>query len=217
MDNRLLLIFIILSTMIPIKLFGMEFGYGVKAGISISNFSESGQIKDLLLPNKTSLKGLTIGPFFSVKTMERLVVQLEAIYTRKGAKGWEYGIGNGGDILNDKLHQEYNIDYLEFPILAKLLLVKEKNVKPYLIAGPVISIKLKEHYKQKYQSTSANNSSDNFETTDYGLMAGGGLELNDFLVEVRINYGLGRANKTVNEDWLKLKNRSISIGGGYHF
>ena len=116
-----------------------------------------------------------------------------------------------------KVHMEYNIDYLEIPMLGKMYLVDNRAVSPFLIAGPAVSVKLSEKYKSRYENRSGSSDSHNFESRDFGLIVGGGVEFSRFLVEARVNFGLTRANKTANEDFLTIKNRVISVLGGFRF
>ena len=197
--------------------FALEVDYGIKAGIGFSNFSTSGELSGTFFPEKEWKTVFVAGPYVGIQTNEWLTVQTELLYTRKGANSWEYAIDAGGNVTGDKINYEYNIDYLDIPVLAKIYPSKSEFVSPYFVIGPALSIKLSGDNKINFQSSSLSNEPVEYESTDFSLVFGGGIEISKVVLEIRMSYGFMDVYKTVNDDWLELRNRSVSILAGYSF
>ncbi|MCE5269817.1 PorT family protein [bacterium] len=216
--RRYCLLLLAFVALIQRPVLGLEIGYGAKAGLTWSTFMAKGGVGDPFLPNQSSRVGFSVGPFCNIGINRVLTAQIEALFTQKGARGWQYTVSSGGVVNRDLiLKEEYNLTYLDIPILAKVYPLKNQVYRPYLITGPALSINLDEKYKNGVGSVSASIDVDYFESTCFGFIVGGGLEYAGFFMEMRSDFGMTRADKIVHQDWRALKNRTISVFGGYRF
>jgi hypothetical protein len=109
-----------------------------------------------------------------------------------------------------------DVNLIEIPILAKFKFASKSQAKPFVVAGPgfgfVASAKLKQDGEPDLDVK------DNIEKFDPSFIIGGGVDINNFLVEVRYDIGLRDLNK--NTDFfgdVSYKDRTFSILVGYGF
>jgi hypothetical protein len=172
-----------LSAQMPIK-------YGVKFGGNFSNFSGKGSSGAL-----TKFTG-TLGAFVNHSVNDMFGVQAELLYIRKGAR---YVQGANSTLV-------YKFDYLEIPVLAKIMKTFQDQVF-YGLAGPQFDIKLKSTTgftggKSPLSLVPAAS----LKSSDFGITLGLGTATTDqkLFGEVRFSRGLTKIVKggtVVNEVW----------------
>lgn len=194
--------------------------FGIKAGLNLSNmiikndeynFSDDYKIKT----------GFHFGPTVEFPISDMFSFESALLISTKGA-------------ITDKEREIYdayskkqklNILYVEIPLSAKVAF-KFRNSKIYGLFGPYAGIGLNAKLKTKFTTdgkTETNKENINFGSNedelkriDYGLAAGGGIELKK--MQFGINYGLGLANISgVTTNGSIIKNRALSISCGYKF
>ncbi|MCK4820959.1 outer membrane beta-barrel protein [bacterium] len=149
--------------------------------------------------------GLAIGGFVSYKVKDfelsgfsgTFSIRQELTLTTKGSK-----INSIGEL------QLTNIFiYLELPLLAKVVLLPEKPVRPHVLFGPAYAVKI----------FAMNNVGvlEDIRTTDLGLILGGGLEFWKMALDIRCDFGL--MNFDTSADDIDLRNRTFSVRVGYYF
>ncbi|HBR53763.1 MAG TPA: outer membrane channel superfamily protein [Flavobacteriaceae bacterium] len=89
--------------------------FGVKAGVNFASISDA---QGLDLSNRT---GIVVGAFVGGKFSDRFGIQADLLYSQQGA---EFDAG------------EFNLDYVNVPIVAKIYLVKGFHVQ----AGPQFGV-----------------------------------------------------------------------------
>ncbi|MGE0450036.1 MAG: porin family protein [Vicinamibacterales bacterium] len=165
-------------------------GFGVKVGPTFTNFDDASGGWD----NKAGLQG---GVFFGGNLPGTVGIMGEVLYAKKSAE--QNGI-------------KTDLYYLEIPVLLRINAGARNRggVTAYAIGGPALDINLK----------AAQNNLDvksNYESTDVGLIAGGGIELTRFIIEARGNWGLRNVLKSNSGPVTDLKTRSFAIMAGFRF
>lgn len=114
-------------------------GWGLKAGLNLSNLTDSDA--DLVLPGATKKMrtGFTGGGFFIYGINEMFEIQPEVLYSMRGARY---------ELTFDILGQSYTtktslkLDYLEMFIPLKIGPPMTGNISPSLLIGPNIALLL---------------------------------------------------------------------------
>jgi hypothetical protein len=112
------------------------------------------------------------------------------------------------------------MSYLEFPMLIKVS-IPLNYVKPYFTAGPTLGIQLSasEDITNGGQVIQTNDANTAWETIDFGLYFGGGLDFhvaNNIDVFTGFGYNLGLTNVSKIQG-IEGKNSGIQITGGIKF
>lgn len=151
--------------------------FGIKGGVNLSNL----YVNDVNSEN--SKLGFQLGFFVKAPIAPMFSIQPELIYSQKGSQ-----VSYDNFFAKGKV--SYNLHYIELPVMAVVNLSKNFNVH----AGPYISYLAGVTVKNK-----ANNgiydfereiNRDNFETLDYGIAGGFGIDAKNVGVGLRYNYGL---------------------------
>lgn len=176
---------------------------GLEAGLNLANVSIS--------PSQTSNSrtGLIIGGVLDIGISRTIGVTTGLRYTMKG-----FQVTNQGVTFTDKLN------YIEVPALLKVKFPLTE-VKPYLVGGPVLGIRVSATEEQSNgQQTADVDASSAFESIDFGLLFGGGLDFNvatktDLFIQA--GYGFGLSNIWKQSTTVTVKNYGIQITGGVKF
>ncbi|HMQ80230.1 MAG TPA: porin family protein [Ignavibacteria bacterium] len=176
---------------------------GLEGGLNLANVS--------ITPSQTSNSrtGLIIGGVLDIGISRNIGVSTGLRFTMKG-----FQITNGGATFTDKLN------YLEVPALLKVKFPLTE-VKPYLVGGPVLGIRVSASEEQSNGTQTADvDASSAYETIDFGLLFGGGLDFNvanktDLFIQA--GYGFGLSNIWKQTTTVTVKNYGIQITGGVKF
>ncbi|WP_109301117.1 porin family protein [Aquimarina sp. AU474] len=144
---------------------------GVKGGVNFANVTG-----DVDFDSRT---GFHIGGVLQISVLETFAIQPELLYSAQGAEL--------GDI-------DFNIDYLNVPILAKLKFAKFLSVE----AGPQLGFVVNE----------GDNVND-IESFDFSGAVGAGVEFGAFFGQLRYNFGL---TDIVSNGDAKNSNFQVSVG-----
>jgi hypothetical protein len=110
---------------------------GVKAGVNLATFR--GEFADIADPQVRT--GLVGGAFVALGFAPDLAVQVEALYSQKGAKF----VGERTDGLGNPLGEFETfakLDYLEVPVLLRGTLLRGSPVQPMYFLGPTAGFSL---------------------------------------------------------------------------
>lgn len=177
-------------------------GIGIESGINLANMS--------LTPAFTtsSRTGLMIGGFVDIGVSRIISIRPSVRYVMKG-----FSTTSNGITFTEKL------SYLEMPMLLKASIPLHR-VKPYFTAGPTLGILLSasEEVTNGVQVQTGDASSI-FETIDFGLYFGGGLEFHvasgtDIFTGFGYSLGLTNVSKVPTFEG---KNNGIQVTGGIKF
>jgi opacity protein-like surface antigen len=180
-----------------------EVSGGFKAGVNFANVTFDAEGADISFDRRTGFVG---GLFVIWPANTRAALQIEALYSQKGAK-MEEGGGSG----------EVELDYLEVPVLVRLSSDRSMPTSFNVFAGPSVGFRLRARAKSEFDGESEDEDiSDDIERLDFGLAVGAGLELGRFIVDGRYTWGLVNINKE-DADEVKVKNRVFSVMAGIRF
>lgn len=190
--------------------------FGARVGISLANMAGA-DVDALIDDEKKGRIGLSIGGYVGIPLGTSLIFQPELLYVQKGVKDvFEEGGG--------KSTVTFMLDYIEIPILVKYVIPTSGSVTPSLYAGPFIGFlaSSKGNSKVSFAGFSLDEDfeleKDEMNSTEFGLVFGGGLDINKIAIDIRYDLGLTSPFKAdEGEDALKVTNSAIQITVGVNF
>jgi hypothetical protein len=182
---------------------GPKFGMGTSF---ISNYTQDGQDTKLFL----NVVGGVVGKF---GITERLSIQPEIIFTRKGGKSYDDEF---------KSNQKTIAQYIGIPILAKLQFIKIGDIKLHGSGGFYTNVTTKQEVVIEYEEFNETYNDyiekDFYKTVDFGLSLGGGAEYDlgfGLLVgELLIDHGFV---DNYENDFVSKSNRHTSVAVAFTF
>ena len=159
--------------------------YGARAGLNLPNLR--GDIEGLLAPDWHP--GLAAGGFAEADVSPSTSIVLEVDYVQKGADYRQIVTDAAANFTEPNASLE--LSYVEVPILARLHLLKERAITPFIEAGPTFGFAL--GATQKADGSSDIDLKGELKTMDVGLALGVGFR---FLapfgrVDFETRYGTG--------------------------
>jgi len=171
--------------------------FGLKGGLSLAKITGD---------NTDDLKtrtGFLVGGFAALPMGESMSIQPEVYYAQKGAK-----FDDAGTEVKVKL------DYIDIPVLFKYTVAGE-SARPYFLVGPSIGFLTSAKFSAEGQSADVK---DFVTSTDFGLVFGLGVAMQQFLIEARYDLGLTNLNDGISDNPDdSVKNSVIAIQIGYAF
>lgn len=166
-------------------------GFGIRGGVNFANLNDVDDRPD-------SRTGLMAGIYTNFLIPNSpVVIQPEVLYTQKG-----YEVGDNA----------VKLDYIEVPVLAKFNFITDGSVTPNVYFGPYLGI-----------NVSAEADTDPFggdvdiddavNTTDFGVVVGGGVNFGR--IDLGVRYGAGLTE--VFDEGGEGKNGVFSITAGVGF
>ena len=220
--------------------------FGFRGGLNLANISMDLEDEALYVPeldetftikvDKSMKTKFGLGGFVEYWISPMFALQFNALLSMKGTE-------IDGVIDKDIVYQGVpinvhvdtvnvvNLQYLSFPVLAKLALGQNGSIRPYLIFGPemdiLLSAKAEWSWEVKVSSGGASTGGsdngeidikDDLETIDFAINFGGGLTIPLGNIELFIDgmYGLGLTNIVKDSDQ-SVKNNVIYINMGLIF
>lgn len=184
---------------------------GVKLGLNMATLSGSDAPDDV----KMAL-GLAAGGFMTWSVNDMFAIQPEILFSQKGGKVESSGTEMGIDWSSETT---MTLSYLDIPILAKLNIPMEGNVKPNVVLGPSIGINVGATAETEVTiaGISASDSADieDVAALDLGLVIGAGVTIDKISVDAR--YQLGLTTTDSSEAEADIKNSVIQVLVGYSF
>ena len=178
-----------------------EFVYfGVKGGVNFSSFNGDGY-DDFVSPEERTAYHL--GLLAEIPVGDRFSIQPEVLYSAQG-----YDIASRED-ANDI---EYQLDYINVPVLAKYYLFNQFSIE----AGPQIGFLVHEEvdFNPSDDGGDLNLDDDQFKTIDFGVGLGASYKFSNFFISGRYNLGLTDIYDFEGAD---AKNSVIQAGVGIMF
>nr|WKN39067.1 porin family protein [Tunicatimonas sp. TK19036] len=171
--------------------------FGIKAGVNLSNFYQEE------LGDQNLRVGFNAGIFTELAVGESFSIQPELLFTTKGN---QISYGESDNLFQDIIEGdedaftgdvETNLTYIELPVLAKFTISEVIN----LHVGPYVSYLL--DASSQVNGTLGDRLGEldrnGFNTWDYGVAAGIGVDLN--LVTIGFRYDLGLNGITEDTVW----------------
>ncbi|SCY64656.1 porin family protein [Flavobacterium caeni] len=185
----------VILTIFALAAFGTasaQIKFGVKGGINLSTIT--GDVSDDI----TMKPGAHVGGFVKIGLMDKLFLQPELLFSMQGAKTKDYWSYGGGEFEREE--NNYNLSYINIPIMGRYYIVKGFNVEFGPQFGILVSAKSKYEYTETfdngfgletYSESRTIDIKDSLKTIDVGLNIGAGYDFNDHMgVGLRYNFGL---------------------------
>lgn len=175
-------------------------GAGVIVGVNFANL-EVTPADTQTFDRRTGLVG---GVFVNMPLGSSFSIQPEFLYSQKGAK-----------FKDGSAEATVEIDYLDIPVLARITAGGTSGL--VLFAGPSFGYKLRAHSKITLAGdTEDQDITNDVESFDWGIIAGGGIQSTKYLLDARYQWGRTNINKD-EFDASEVKNRVFSIVLGIRF
>jgi hypothetical protein len=183
--------------------------FGIKGGVSLTNM----YVDDV--SDENMKVGFNAGVFAKLPVARGFSIQPELLYFSKGAKETydNFVLGEG--------EYRFNLNYIELPVLAVINLGENFNIH----AGPYVSYLAGVNIKDMNDDEGtideiAELDADNFNRFDYGVAGGIGIDISNFSIGARYNYGfreIGKSGSVSGELLKNSKNSAISLYIGIGF
>lgn len=182
--------------------------FGIKGGVNLTNMF----VDDV--SDENMKVGFNAGFFAKLPVTRGFSIQPELLYTSKGAKE------TYNNIIQGEGEYRFNLNYIELPVLAVINVAKNFNIH----AGPYVSYlaaaNIKNLHEDHSQDEIAELDADNFNRFDYGLVGGLGIDISNFTIGARYNYGLreiGKSGSLSGQVTKDSRNSAISLYIGVGF
>jgi len=182
--------------------------FGIKGGVNLTNM----YVKDV--SDENMKVGFNAGFFAKLPVTRGFSIQPELLYTSKGAKE------TYNNFIDGKGEYRFNLNYIELPVLAVFNVAKNFNLQ----AGPYISYLAAANIKDLKDDGTINEitdlDADNFNRVDYGVAGGFGIDISNFTLGARYNYGfreIGKSGSLSGQLTKDSKNSAISLYIGIGF
>jgi len=206
--KRFLTVFVVMIALVGIVAINVQAqevsgitGKGIKVGLNLANFTGEDADPPAGVDKKMRM-GLAVGGFITYSFNEILAVQPEVLFSMKGAK-----YEADGSTSTTKL------SYIEIPVLAKLMLATQSNMKPNFFIGPSLGILM----SAKAEDVDIK---DDVKSTDFGFVMGAGVNMNmvsGSAITFDARYTMGLTSLDNTDADAKIKNGVISVFAGYSF
>lgn len=211
--RKLLALFVVTLLSVPAVGVAQAPSFGLKGGLNMADLGGN-RILD-----SDARAGFTFGAFASLPISSAVAIQPEVVFSRKGAKSAAYDYDEfpqDGDAppVGVYLNETTGHDYLEVPVLLKLGPSSHSGfMRPVFFAGPSVGFLLgaTEVHDMDYE--------EHLNTTDFGVIIGGGLELGRLSFDARYNLGLSTIDKDYDASFGHVaggvKNRAFTVAAGF--
>jgi len=186
---------------------------GVKAGLNLANFR--GEFADLV--GTETKMGFVGGPFVAFAFAPDLALQVEALFTMKGAKIRSEVTDMSGNSLG--IYNTFvNVSYVEVPVLLRCTLLQAAPVHPMLYLGPTVGFNTRARVASDFGPFDEQKL-DNLKTVDFGAAvgAGVGVKLGGQRLLADVRYTTGFADIYDIQGNAESINSVISITAGIAF
>ena len=167
--------------------------------------------------------GFLFGGFLCFQINEYFAVQPEIMYVRKGGK---QDIDINTTVLSIPIpisgSVTWKLDYIEIPLLAKIILPVSGKVTPNLLIGPAIAFNVSSKLAGELLGAEADVDVDPIiKSTDFGMIIGAGLDYEiseKAMINLEGRFGLGFQNWfDLPIDIVSVKNGNISLMAGFAY
>jgi Outer membrane protein beta-barrel domain len=157
--------------------------FGIKAGFNLSNMYAN-EVND-----KNATLGIHGGVFLKAAISKHLSLQPELLYTMKGAElQYQNGFVTGSG--------KFALNYLEVPVLAVVQITPFLNLQAGVYGATLTSVKLTNKSTIDNFNFETELQKSNFETIDYGFVAGLGVDFKVLSMGLRYEHGMKTVGKT---------------------
>ena len=165
--------------------------FGVKAGVNVSNM----YTKDV--DDKNTMYGFNGGLFLKIPLSENIAFQPELLYSMKGAE-----LKYNNTFVSGTAR--FSLNYIDVPLLVVFNLSKNVNIHGGVYVASLMNVKIKNEGTVSLFNFENELNKDNFETLDYGLTIGAGVDLDKISLGIRYEYGMktvGKENSILGQSY----------------
>ena len=182
---------------------------GLKAGVNVASMVDDGETGGY----DGRRIGFLAGAFAVLPVRGPLAVQIEALFSQKGAKF---------DIDDQDAEATLELDYLDIPVMLRVQGPASGTTRLHFFGGPSVGIRTGARERLTYAAGNfdqgeSTNIDDLIERFDFGVVVGAGVDVGRrIVVDARYQWGIS----TVNTDELaetEFKHRVFSILAGVRF
>lgn len=210
MKNLFLFIMVMATALISVNAQSdsKAFQLGVKGGVNLSTIGGDD------LDDADSRTSFNAGLFMEIPISERFSFQPELLYS---GQGFDIKERNQDNIFDTADNIEYQLDYIQVPLMLKVYLIEGLSVE----AGPQVGFKINEKIDFKTDGGVIDIDKDDsyVKNFDAGLAVGAAYKFNNgFFVNARYTHGLTTIfkDKTIFEG-VDAKNKVFQFGVGFAF
>ncbi len=194
---------IVMFTMTPVYALGLS--KGIKGGLGFANL-----YGDDIHNGGSSKAAICGGVFVNFSLLGLIEIQPELLYTQKRID-YDQNPFTGAD-MEEPYHVKLN--YIEIPILGKVMMLVPGVVKPNLFAGPYFAYNLTA--KGNFDTQDAQDL-EFIKSTDFGMVVGLGVDVNLLVAKVTLDGRYTRGLTSIHEDGDDIKNSAFSAMLGLSF
>lgn len=181
----------------------MAISFGVKGGVNFATVNGSDQFE-----SPDSRTSFHVGALAEFPIADIFSIQVEALYS---GQGFEISSNN---LLGQDNKVEYQLDYINVPVLAKFYLIKGLSIE----AGPQFNFLVNEEIDSDVNNDGGDNPEDNTKSFDFGF-AGGLTFQTEMGIFATARYYQGVTNIVEGSEGNDptVNNSVFQIGVGYKF
>lgn len=199
--------FICLAALMIVCASSLKAQAGLTIGANVSNLYVDN------VDDENAKVGLNIGVFNKSKINSVMGVQYEMLYSQKGA-ALQYN-----NFLSGSGTYRFNLNYIKVPVMLTAD-VGRLNFQAGPYASVLVNAKIKDVDGDGTINSVQELDRDDFNTLDYGAVAGLGYDFAGGTMGLRYNYGfreIGKSGSFAGEAAEKAKNSALTIYIGFHF
>lgn len=186
---------------------GLTPKFGIKGGLNLTNlYVDNVQDENMKV-------GGHVGFYGKLPLTRGVSLMPELLYTNKGSKV------TYNNFIQGSGEYRFNLNYVELPISFVFNIVKNFNIHAGGYAAYLTSANVKNLKDGTIQGVTDLNAED-FNRFDYGLVAGLGVDIENFTIGARYNYGLkevGQSGSLSGDLTKNSKNSAVSLFIGFAF
>lgn len=182
--------------------------FGIKGGVNFSNLFVD-EVND-----EHVRVGAHGGVYAKLPVARGFSIQPELLYNGKGAK-LSYD-----NFLSGEGEYRFNLHYVELPVLGVINIAKNLNIQ----AGPYVAYMAGANITDVNKDGSIDNirdlNADNFNRFDWGVAGGLGIDVQNFTIGARYNYGfkeIGKSGSLSGQLTKDSKNSNLQLFVGFAF
>jgi hypothetical protein len=158
--------------------------FGIKGGVNLTNMYVS-DVED------ENMKVGAHGGFFAkIPLVRGLSIQPELLYSGKGSKV------TYNNALYGRGEYRFNLHYIETPLSLVINLARNFNIHGGAYAAYLAGVNITDMEKDGTINDIRTLNADNFNRFDYGLLGGLAVDIQNFTIGARYNYGLREIGKS---------------------
>ena len=199
---------ILICTTVFAQKTGAKSLYGIKGGLNISSFNESGTG----VPSMKNKFDYNVGGFVEIKTADNWYIQPEIVFSKQGAN-FSFPVTVNG--INYNTDNTFNLYYINIPVTFKYYASKQFCLE----AGPQISFLTEANLVVRVVGRSnTQDAAKLFKSNDFGMNIGASCDITkNLFLNVRYTLGLSNIAITTDGENTVLKNNVIAACLGVKF